>query len=200
MLGERGLWYKMTFFEDSARVPLLVHAPGFAARRIAAPVSLLDVLPTLVDLAGGETPDAAGTSLLPLLHGEKQERPAVLAEYLAEGTQSPCVMVRRGRYKLIRCLGDPDLLFDLDADPRELENLAGTPDGAPLTAIADETWDLEAVRREVLASQRQRMLVSDALATGRQSPWDYEPPHGEAADYVRGRNFWEPFGRARLRP
>ena len=47
MLGERGLWYKMSFFEDSARIPLVVHSPGrFAPKRVADPVSLVDVLPT----------------------------------------------------------------------------------------------------------------------------------------------------------
>ena len=52
MLGERGLWYKMSWFEQSACVPLIVHAPQhFAPKRVAAPVSLLDLLPTLVDLA-----------------------------------------------------------------------------------------------------------------------------------------------------
>ena len=52
MLGERGFWYKMSFFEGACRVPLVVHAPArFAARRVAAAVSLVDLLPTLVDLA-----------------------------------------------------------------------------------------------------------------------------------------------------
>src|SRR6202042_602550 len=52
MLGERGLWYKMSFLEQSARVPLIVRVPGVAPRRIAQPVSLLDVTPTLLELAG----------------------------------------------------------------------------------------------------------------------------------------------------
>ena len=47
LLGERGLWYKMSFFEPSARVPLIVRAPGLAPRRVDAPVSLLDLAPTL---------------------------------------------------------------------------------------------------------------------------------------------------------
>src|SRR5438477_510770 len=56
MLGERGLWFKMTYFEGGARVPLVISAPQkFAPRRVAASVSLVDVLPTLVDLAGGDS-------------------------------------------------------------------------------------------------------------------------------------------------
>ena len=60
MQGERGLWYKMSFYEGSARVPLVVSAPGrFAPSRVASPVSTMDLLPTLVGIA------AATTSRLP---------------------------------------------------------------------------------------------------------------------------------------
>ena len=52
MLGERGLWFKMNFFEGSARVPLMIAAPDLPPGRVDAPVSTLDVLPTLADLAG----------------------------------------------------------------------------------------------------------------------------------------------------
>ena len=54
MLGERGLWYKMSFLEGAARVPLVVASPGrFEPRRVASSVSLVDLMPTLIDLAGG---------------------------------------------------------------------------------------------------------------------------------------------------
>ena len=54
MLGERGLWYKMSFFEGASRVPLVIASPGrFAPRRVAASVSLVDIMPTLVDISGG---------------------------------------------------------------------------------------------------------------------------------------------------
>ena len=76
MLGERGLWYKMSFFENSARVPLIVNAPGrFASRRVAAAASLIDVTPTLVDFAGGRPPISATAStaarFLPLSAGRR---------------------------------------------------------------------------------------------------------------------------------
>ncbi|MFX5294949.1 sulfatase-like hydrolase/transferase, partial [Acinetobacter baumannii] len=62
MLGERGAWYKMSFLEGAARVPLVVSAPGqFAARRVGAAVSLVDLLPTLVEIAGDGAPGGYAT-------------------------------------------------------------------------------------------------------------------------------------------
>jgi len=209
MLGERGLWYKMTFFEDSVRVPLVVHAgERFGAARVAAPVSLLDLLPTLLELAGGESAlepvdPLAGTSLVPLLEGRDDARPPVLAEYHAEGTHAPAAMVRDGSLKYVHCPTDPDLLFDLAADPLELENLAAgeqhADDVRRLRRLVEEGWDFERLQRDVPESQRRRLFVARALAEGAQSPWDYRPPDGDAGRYVRGADFWRPFSRARLR-
>jgi len=209
MLGERGLWYKMTFFEDSARVPLVVHAPlRFAPARVEMPVSLLDLLPTLVELADGTGPFAPedelhGRSLLPFLEGGSLEAAPVVAEYLAEGAVAPCVMVREGPLKLVHSPADPDLLFDLEADPLELENLAALPEHrATIERLRGEVsrrWDLDALTRDVRSSQRRRLFLQEALARGTQAPWDYVPPDGSTSRYVRGRDFWQPFARARLR-
>jgi choline-sulfatase len=71
-MGERGLWYKMSFLEHAARVPLIVHWPKrFSARRVTQPASLLDILPTLTAVAGHDDHAATldGRSLLPLLEG-----------------------------------------------------------------------------------------------------------------------------------
>ena len=72
MLGERGLWFKKNLFEPAVRVPLILHWPGRGGlNRVSAPVSLLDILPTLVDSATGSTESLVtacdGRSLLPLL-------------------------------------------------------------------------------------------------------------------------------------
>ena len=205
-LGERGLWYKMTFFEDSARVPLLFNASDcFARRRVSENVSLVDLLPTLVELADGPF-DAAdpldGASLLPLLQGEARAGEAVTGEYLAEGAQAPCVMLRRGALKYVHSPVDPDQLYDLAADPLELDNLArdGHPELASLAAEARARWNFDLLHAQVVASQRRRSLVANALATGRPSVWDYVPPDDSRDRYVRGADFWRPFGRARLRP
>jgi choline-sulfatase len=207
MLGERGLWYKMSFFDGSARVPLVVHHPGrVGPGRVSRPVSLLDVGPTLVELAGGRPDPAAidGRSLAGLLQGGGEQPPwPVLGEYLAEGVSSPQVMVRDGAHKLIRCPGDPDLLYDLDHDPHELDNLASEPRGAAalarLGAIADERWDLLDLRDRVLASQRSRRLVVEALATGRITRWDHVATDDAPDRYIgTGRDFWSALEQARL--
>ncbi len=193
MLGERGLWYKMNFFEGSTRIPLVVHAPGrFQPRRVDAPVSLVDVLPTIVELAGGSPDDAveplAGRSLLPLCRGEAEER-TVVGEYAAEGACAPIVMLRRGHLKFVHCPADPDQLYDLAADPHERVNLATDPAHADVVAAfraeVAERWDLDRFHAEVLADQARRRLVSTALRSGAFTPWDHTPRRDAAGEYMR---------------
>ncbi|MGH6959733.1 MAG: sulfatase-like hydrolase/transferase, partial [Dongiaceae bacterium] len=195
MLGERGLWYKMTFFERAVRVPLILCAPElFAARRVAPSVSLVDLLPTLLSIAGNGEHDAMpapidGTSLMPLARSGAGGPEAVYGEYMAEGTSQPIFMIRRGNYKYIACAGDPPQLFDLAADPLELNNLAGRAEHAALAAAfaaeAARKWDSEAIRRQVIDSQRRRLLIHEALLQGRLQPWDYAPVVDAARQYYR---------------
>jgi choline-sulfatase len=192
MLGERGLWYKMSFLDGSARVPLLVAGPGITAGRHAGPVSQLDLAPTLAELTGTDHGDAAfeGTSLAPLLRGEGGGPDAVVGEYLAEGVRAPSVMIRRGRHKYIRTPGDPDQLFDLERDPQELENVADDPAcrqvAEAMRGESERRWDLEAVERAVLESQRRRRLVADGLRPGAHTPWDHQPFVDASVQWVRG--------------
>jgi choline-sulfatase len=193
MGGERGLWFKMSFLEGSARVPLVVAGPGIVCGRVAEPVSQLDLAPTLADLAGLPAGDGApfeGRSLAPELRGEPGRPGPVVGEYLAEGVTAPAVMIRRGRHKYIRCPGDPDLLYDVAADPHELRDLAADPAHAGecerFRAEADARWDLTALRARVLESQAHRRLVAAALASGAHTPWDHQPYVDASRQYVRG--------------
>jgi choline-sulfatase len=197
MLGERGLWYKMNFFEWSARVPLIVHAPGrFAPRHVNQHVSLMDILPTLVQLARGDPEGAVladrvdGRSLVPFLMGKRgRGSGTVLGEILCEGAIAPCFMVRRGRYKYVFSEPDPEQLYDLERDPHELENLAGQPDHESLRRSFFDTvtacWDPQAIRQDVIASQRRRHLAAQALTTGTLTPWDFQPYRDASQQYMR---------------
>ena len=191
MLGDKGLWYKMSFFENSVRVPLIVNAPArFKPRRVAAAASLLDVTPTLTDLAGGDPAalDVDGRSLKAHLEGGSAPD-ETFAEYLAEGAVAPIVMIRRGAYKFIHSPADPDQLFDLSRDPGERANLASAPDAAGLVAAfraeVARRWRLDALDAEVRASQRRRRLVDDALTKGQPKPWDFQPFKDASKSYVR---------------
>lgn len=192
MLGERGLWYKMHWFEMSARVPLLVHAPKrFAAHRVSQSVSTLDLLPTLVELAGGQVEqglELEGHSLLPHLEGEGGHD-EVLGEYMAEGTVCPLMMIRRGPWKFIYSEQDPLLLFNLDSDPQELHNLAESSEHkgilAGFLAEARERWDIPAIHAATLASQRRRRLVAEALSQGKLTSWDHQPWVDASQQYMR---------------
>lgn len=220
MLGERGLWYKMTFFEWAARVPLVIAAPGhlpldqLPRGRHSAPVSLLDLFPTLVDLASpGASSDPAmvgpaplpGRSLLPYLgNTTADDGRFVPGEYLAEGAAGPMVMLRQGQHKYVVGEGSPPQLFDLAADPLELQNLAGQPAAAELEArFAAEVaarWDFNALRAEVIASQRRRRFVFDALKKGETTPWDFQPHRDATKVYARNLTgiLGDQEGRARL--
>jgi choline-sulfatase len=196
LLGEHGLFYKMSFFEHAARVPLVVAAPGrFEARRVREPVSLVDLLPTLADLArpglsGELARPVDGRSLVALLEGAAEEESATaVAEYLAESALGPMVMIRRGRWKFIHGPSDPDQLFDLEDDPLELANLAEAPEHDELVRAfrteVGERWDLEALEREVRESQQARLAVFRALQQGATYPWDFQPERAASKQYTR---------------
>ena len=196
MLGERGMWFKMSFFEGSARVPLMIAAAGprfeFAPGRIDQPVSTLDVVPTLAELAGVDLGDVSpwtdGESLVGVAAG-KAKRGAVPMEYAAEGSVAPMAALRDGRFKLVFCEVDEPLLFDLEADPRELKNLAADPGHASvleaMTKAAKARWDLARFDADVRTSQARRHIVYEALRNGAYYPWDHQPLQRASERYMR---------------
>ena len=195
-LGERGLWYKMSFLDPSARIPLIVHAPKlFAPRRIHENTSLLDLFPTFLEWAGdGQIPELFapidGTGMNGLLAGNTRDWPdTALSEYCGEGTDYPMLMVRRGRWKYVFSEGDSPLLYDLDADPDELHNLAGEPATraleAQLSAEVHRQWDPPALKDDVLRSHRLRLFLHRALGTGTRTSWDWQPIRDATRQYLR---------------
>ncbi|TGD64509.1 choline-sulfatase [Tabrizicola sp. WMC-M-20] len=191
MLGDRGLWFKMNFFEGAARVPLMISAPGLAPGLITDPVSTIDLTPTLAALAGVNMaevmPWTDGVDLTPMASGGT--RPMVAMEYAAEGSITPMVALREGAWKYIHCPADPDQLFDLAADPDERDNLATDPRAAPVLAhfrkAASTRWDLPRFDAAVRESQARRWVVYEALRNGAYFPWDYQPLRAASERYMR---------------
>lgn len=191
MLGERGLWFKMSFREGSARVPLMLAAPGLGAGKVDAPVSTMDVLPTLAELAGVPLDEVApwtdGESLLPVAGGAGRD--TVAMEYAAEGSIAPMVALRRGQWKYTACPADPEQLFDLKADPQETRNLAADPAHADtlesFRAEAAARWDMQAYDAAVRESQARRLVVYQALRNGAYFPWDYQPLQRASERFMR---------------
>lgn len=192
MMGERGMYYKKSFFEWSARVPLIFWAPGrLPARRVNETVSLLDILPTFADIAGvlDQVLETDGMSLMPSMSGDPIDERTVPAEFLAEGVFEPTFLLIKNRLKLFYSEIDPPLLFDLETDPDELTDQAGNPAYAEklaeMVAFAGDTWDADALRRQIIADQNRRRLIQKAHQIGVPPVWDFQPLTDASQQYVR---------------
>lgn len=198
MLGERGLWYKMNFFEHSARVPLIMAGPGIVQGAVGNACSLVDLLPTLLDAAGGDDSllgePVDGRSLMPLAMGQDDPVDEAIGEYCAEMTPWPVFMIRRGSLKYIHCDPDPPQLYDLANDPLEKVNLASDPAYADAaSAFADEVverWDSEMLRADVMRTQKSRFALLATMEAGAGEHWDYNPPSDATQKYVRNHMDW----------
>ena len=198
MLGDRGLWYKMTFFEQSARVPMILAGPGVAQGTVGHACSLVDLMPTFLDAAGGSADMLGepidGRSLLPLARGEEAPEDEAIGEYCAEMTPWPVYMIRRGAFKYIHCDVDPPQLYDVSKDPGERTNLASDPDYTEVAAgfamEVSERWDSAILREDVMRTQKSRRALHAAMEAGASEPWDYNPPRDASEEYVRNHMDW----------
>ena len=209
MLGERGMWYKQNFFEWSARVPFIFNAPRrLAPRRVSSLASLVDLMPTVCELAGA-TPSQwadpiAGRSLVRLLHGGAEELDReVVCEYTDMGVIAPGRMIRKGPYKLIYTHGYPNQLYDLERDRNELTNLSGSAHVKDIeeTLLAKllHGWDPDDAHRRVLASQRRRLLVEEAMNRSKPVPdWSYQATVDDKKRFVRASGAAGAKARARF--
>ncbi|MEG2173665.1 MAG: choline-sulfatase [Desulfovibrionaceae bacterium] len=193
MLGERGQWYKQLFYEWAVRVPLLIRYPArFFPRRVKECVSLVDLVPTLLDLISAPpAPELLepfrGQSLTPLL--ENGTCPhwsnTVISEYTGEGTCAPCRMVRQDSYKYIYTHGHDDILYNLAVDPLEICNIAHEKPQkcAELRALALKDWDPEDILKRILCSQQRRRFIN--RISGGEPTWAYKVLENDDLRYVR---------------
>lgn len=162
--GERGLWGKMTFFEESVRIPMIWSGTGVQKGQcVAGAVSLMDLGPTLCELADAPVPpEQDGRSLMDELTGKQQEDGrVVVSELHREGAAR---MVRRGKWKYISFAGleSEDLLFDLENDPDERRNrIKEEPETArELRDILHHDWHPEMIDREVARRKAHQRILS----------------------------------------
>lgn len=196
-LGERGLWFKQSFFDCALRIPFIVSAPWqVPPGRRTENVSLVDLLPTAIDLADPEdglenieTPFDGRSLRESLAGGSPPDLDRVVAEMTGEGLESPAVAIVEGRYKYIFCPDDPPMMYDRDTDPNECVNLSGHSSVAEAesrhAAFVQKNWDFDALKRRVLLSQTQRRLVDRAHALGTPPSWDYAPTTLGGDQYFR---------------
>jgi choline-sulfatase len=166
MLGEHGLWFKMSMYEESVGTPFILAGPDLPSGVVRHElVSLVDCFPTILEAVGvplePEDADLPGVSLWPLARGERTLDRVIFSEYHATAAQTGVYMLRNQRYKYVYYVNMPPQLFDLQTDPYELHDLAQTPEARPLLeqfeAQLRRMIDPEAV--DALAKADQRALL-----------------------------------------
>ena len=171
--GARGLWGKSTLYEESAGVPLIIAGAGIPAGRVvSAPASLIDCAPTILEAVGepasvGGRP-LPGASLFALADGAAPARP-VISEYHATGSIAGAFMLRFGKWKYCRYVAYPPQLFDLDADPEELVDLASEARYAEVIRGGERLLRLELDPDEVDARAKRRQGELLASFGGREA-------------------------------
>lgn len=160
-LGNRGLWGKSVMYEEAVAVPMIVTGPDIpAGTKVAEPVSLIDIYPTILDFSGDGAPhdddELPGTSLSRVIAGEVTHR-TVFSEYHAAGAITGMYMIRYDKWKYVHYVGYQPQLFDLDNDPHECFDLSDSGDHRQVLQECEEKLrkivDPEAVNAAAFASQ-----------------------------------------------
>ena len=205
MMGERGMWFKQHFFEWAARVPLIIHAPQkWKPARIEQNVSLVDIMPTMLDAAAGAAFDGYvdpldGRSLVPALTGDTSKMSdVVISEFAADGSTGPSRMVKKGPWKYMDLEGIDICLYNVSEDPKELNNLAGIglEIETELEAICHENWDRESLYDIIEQDQKRRLLVHKT--TNGSPTYVNIVRHDDADRYIRNAGAADTKARARL--
>lgn len=196
--GEHGLWGKMNFYQEAQRVPLLVRVPGAPPREVDGRVSLIDILPTLAELAGAQVRfPVDGLSFAPALRGGVTPRGSdglLFSEYHGYRSPGSAYMILKDRHKYCHYLQEPCELYDLAADPAELADLGARPDSEPvrrdLRAELAHILDVEAFEDTVTRYNLRRQAVYESLEA---SPITRAATVGRLAAFRRDLNepWWD---------
>ncbi|MEO6923438.1 MAG: sulfatase/phosphatase domain-containing protein, partial [Bryocella sp.] len=169
-MGEHGLWWKNSMYEQSARVPMIISYPkrwkGGQRRTLAS--GHVDLVKTIIDLAGGKAPtDWNGDSLLPWLNDSKYKwKDLACSEYYAHFIAHGLVMLRTGKWKYIYHGKPADNLpaerelFNMEVDPNEFHNVANDPRNAKLIADLHQRLIKEVGGDPNITEQRARQQLT----------------------------------------
>lgn len=166
-LGDKESCVKFTLWEKANHVPFIIVAPGVTrpGSRCAAPVSLLDIYPTLLELAGlPKKPDNDGHSLVPLLKNPQAPWPHPAVMTMGEGNHA----VRTPRWRYIRYRDDSEELYDHERDPWEWKNLASDPQYQ--NVIQEHRALLESYEPYRRSQAKQARAADQLEGTGSQIP------------------------------
>ena len=209
-MEHRQVW-KNSMYEASARVPIIISGPGVRRGVVVKDtlVSLLDIFPTLTDMALGVNPDYLdGQSLMPLLnpsHPRSTGRVApnasrfITAQYHSNMGNTGSFMVRHGRWKLVVfgtngqafAKGYTPQLFDVDSDPEELKNVAASEPAVveSLKAMLATEYDYQAVDLRAIY-QRFFVAASNGSSALLRKAWEKSYDGFDDADWARAQAWW----------
>jgi len=194
MLAEKGMVQKRCFYEYSSRIPLIMKFPKtwgneYRGIKYKGLVSLIDILPTIMDICGVENYlPCEGEDLLALLKKSNTNNRVIFSEHHAEGTFAPCFMVRKGQYKYIYITGKNCQLFDLQLDPKENNNLSGKPEYRKIEEELKNDllgrFSPEEIEKNVRKSIGKRQIIRSAMKTN-DTHWDFQPFFDATKQYWR---------------
>ncbi len=193
-LGVRGLWGKSNHYQESVAIPMIMAGPDVPQGKVVStPVTLVDVFPTVLECTGTPRADEdlakPGRNLLTIAQAPDDETRVAFSEYHAAGAASGAFMIRRGRFKLVHYVGMAPQLFDLVADPQEMNDIAGKAEYA--ATIAELNVELRKIcdpdEVDARAKADQAAVVEknggrDAVI--KRGTFGATPPPGSAAKFV----------------
>lgn len=192
-IGERGLWWKHTMYDDSVKVPLIVRWPSRATpgTRSAEIVTLQDVSASLLDAANAAPlPNSTGRSLVELLADQKTDWASeAFSEYCVDpgepysgGEWTLQRMLRTERWKYVYHDGGPDQLFDMQADPDEVHDLIDSSDqqqvASDLRQRILEDWDPATIRTRMAKHAKDKTALrawAEAVGPEDTLRWKFDP-------------------------
>ena len=151
-LGEHGFWEKSNLHEDITRVPLMVYIPGIKPGRTSSITELVDIYPSLTELAGISTPEKVqGKSFVPLL---EQTNKTIRTEALSLLSRANGYSIRTKGHTYIRYKDHSEELYDMNKDPKQFNNLVKNPEYSPLLKSLRSQLDFR-LKQEQLTSPKQ---------------------------------------------